>query len=110
MQRKTANKRTFKRVIGCANTMNRAHCAMAIRAGYLTTSEAARRACVSITTIYRLINRGNLDTIEFGSITLVSVKSLCAYYGQLKEMRNRITAGVPKTTLKRPEKAHLTNK
>lgn len=104
MQRKTAKKRAYKRTTGCDGTMNRAHCAMAVRSGYFTISEAARRACVNQTTIYRLMWRGNLETIDFGSIKLISAKSLLAYYGQLKEMRDRIAKGVPKNALVHPQK------
>ena len=85
---------------------NKVHTAMAVRAGYFTIAEASKRVCVNVTTIYRLIRRGHLDTFEFGSLVLVSAQSLLAYYGQLKEMRARITKGVPLATLRKPEKLH----
>lgn len=81
---------------------NPAHRVIARRSGYFFVEEAAKRACVNVTTIYRLINRGHLDTLEFGSSTLVSAQSLLAYYGQLREMHRRISAGVPPAALRRP--------
>ena len=71
---------------------------IAAKAGYLTTAEAARRAGVNITTIYRLISRKKVEAIELGGQRYIIAKSLATHYGAIKKIYDRIMAGVEDET------------
>jgi len=65
-----------------------------IREGYLTVAEAARRAGVNTTNIYRLMRRGKVQTVTIGEKHYVVAKSLAAYYGPIQAIRARIMEGI----------------
>jgi excisionase family DNA binding protein len=50
------------------------------RAGYMTVHEAARRAGVHATTIYRLIDSGTVGGLRIGRFRFVHAAQLGAYY------------------------------
>jgi excisionase family DNA binding protein len=74
---------------------------IAAKAGYLTTAEAARRAGVNVTTIYRLINRSKIESVTVGQQRFVIAKSLAAHYGAIQTIYDRIMAGVEDETSNR---------
>lgn len=48
-------------------------------AGYLTIAQAVGYLQVSPSTLYRLINRGHIDSIKIGGSTRISLDSLDEY-------------------------------
>ena len=68
---------------------------IAAQAGYLTTAEAAKRAGVNVTTIYRLINRKKIDAVSVGQQRYVVAESLAAHYGAIQAIHDRIMEGIP---------------
>lgn len=71
---------------------------IAAQAGFLSTAEAARRAGVNVTTIYRLIKREKIDAVTVGQQRFVIAKSLAAHYGAIPKIYERIMAGVQDET------------
>lgn len=71
---------------------------IAAKAGYLTTAEAAKRAGVNVTTIYRLISKGTITAVSVGQQRYVVAKSLAAHYGAIKAIHDRIMEGIPVET------------
>jgi excisionase family DNA binding protein len=71
---------------------------LAAQSGYLTTGDAARRAGVNVTTIYRLIERGKVQAVVLGNQRFVVAKSLAQYYGAITKIYDRIMAGVDETS------------
>jgi len=71
---------------------------IAAKAGYLTTAEAARRAGVNVTTIYRLISREKIKAVTVGQQRYVVARSLAAHYGAIKKIYDRIMADVQDET------------
>jgi len=62
--------------------------------GYLLPSDAAQRAGVNMSTIYRMIKQGKIEAVRVGQYSYVVAKSLAAYYSEVKLLRDRILAGV----------------
>lgn len=74
---------------------------IAAKSGFLTTAEAARRAGVNVTTIYRLISRFKIESVTVGQQRYVIAKSLAAHYGAIPKIYARIMAGVEDETTNR---------
>jgi len=79
-------------------TQNESQKEIAAKSGFLTTAEAARRAGVNVTTIYRLINRDKIEAVTVGQQRFVIAKSLAAHYGAIPKIYERIMAGVQDET------------
>ena len=47
---------------------------------YISVSEACRQYCISVTTVYRMFDKGDLDKIKIGDKTLVSIAQLDKLY------------------------------
>jgi excisionase family DNA binding protein len=64
---------------GSRNRPKPAEQPLLIKPAALRVSDAARYISVSVTTIRRLINRGELEVRRYGSLLLVLVRSLDAF-------------------------------
>ena len=67
-----------------------------LKHGYLLPSDAAQRAGVNMSTVYRMIKRGKIASVKVGQYSYVDAKSLAAYYSEVKHLRDRILEGLPK--------------